>query len=78
MGKRFDKAEKIANELLKESTLDALTIMTMAASLVLRALPPDKFEEAVDLHTKLLRLRPSCLPERFQNAKEKFIGKFKQ
>jgi len=70
MGNRFDKAEKIANELLKESTLDALTIMTMAASLVLRALPPDKFEEAADLHSKLLRLSPTKLPERFQSDTE--------
>jgi len=70
MGKRFDKAEKIANEILKEGTVDALAIMTMAISLVLRALPPDKFEEAVDLHTQLLRLKPSYLPERFKGVTE--------
>ena len=76
MSKRFDKAEKIANELLKESTLDALTIITMATSLILRTLPPDKFEEAVYLHAKLLRLSPTKLPDGFLNTQEKH--KFQQ
>ena len=70
MSKRFDKAEKIADELLKESTLDALTIITMATSLILRTLPPDKFEEAVDLHAKLLRLSPTKLPKNFGVAEK--------
>jgi len=64
--KRFKKAAQIARKLInEENATDALTIMTMAASFVLRSLPPEDFEPTYDLHVKLLKMAPPKLPEGF-------------
>ncbi len=64
--KRMKKAIEIARKLMneEETSVDAMTIITMAAGLLLRSIaPPEDFIKTADLYSQLIKMTPLKLPE---------------